>query len=81
MNKRKSYGRGRPAGEEGSSLEVMDKPLAGPMEGEDSLPVPMEEDKPRKWQRKVGSGRRKSVLQENFPSYMQVCCLDPIKQV
>lgn len=54
---------------------MVDKPLPvpGAMEGEDSLPAPVEEDKPRKWQRKVGSGRRKSVLQENFPSYMQVC--------
>jgi hypothetical protein len=57
---------------------MIDKPLPQPgssMDGEDSMPLPMEEDKPRKWQRKAGPGRRKSVLQENFPSYMQVCHL------
>ena len=78
MNKRKTYGRGRPPGDEGQMLEgMMDKPLpvpGGSLDGEDSMLMPMEEDKPRKWQRKGGPGRRKSALQENFPSYMQVCC-------
>ena len=48
-----------------------------PIEREESVGS-LEDDKPKKWQRK-GQGRRKSQLQESFPSYMQVgfYCIKP----
>ena len=46
-----------------------------PLEGEEPFPLmPMvEEKKQGKRRQGLGQGRRKSQLQENFPSYMQVC--------
>jgi len=72
VNKRKVNR--KPTGE-GGSLEGAEKGPPGPADAEDSMPMPgppMEEDKQKKWARKNIPGRRRSVLQESFPSYMQV---------
>lgn len=71
MNKRKNY---KKPSVDGASHEGTEKGPATSMDGEDSmsLPGPMEEEKQKKWARKNMPGRRRSVLQESFPSYMQV---------
>ena len=56
---------------------LLEEELAGiprPLEGEEGFPgMPgVEDEKPRKRRQGLGPGRRKSQLQENFPSYMQV---------
>lgn len=71
MNKRKNYNK-RPLAE-GGSVEGTEKGAMGPAEGEDGVPVPGPMGEHKKWARRVGPGRRRSALQESFPSYMQVC--------
>ncbi|XP_052804919.1 histone-lysine N-methyltransferase 2D-like isoform X3 [Mya arenaria] len=71
VTKRKNYGRGRGDGGPGEGEKAGVVGLAS-LEVEDGLtPGPTEEDRPRKWVRRNGPGRRKSVLTESFPSYMQ----------
>lgn len=73
MTKRKAGGRGRGDGgslDGGPSGEKVPGGLGALAEGEEAGPA--EEEKPRKWARKMGPGRRKSVLTESFPLYMQV---------
>ncbi|XP_052230616.1 uncharacterized protein LOC127844448 isoform X3 [Dreissena polymorpha] len=71
VNKRKNYGRGRGEGPSQEGLEKGPIGAASFLDADETMQCADEERPKPKWQRKVGPGRRRSVLTENFPSYMQ----------